>query len=203
MTNSFNNYSPTRGYGLLEKWLAKKRANIANRLIPSHLKKGRVLDIGCGQTPYFLLTSQFRESYGLDRALAKIQLPDPSIKLFDFDLEKNRVLPFQDNFFETVTLLAVFEHLEPASLPQICQEIRRVLKPQGKLVLTLPTPIGDSLQQFLAKLRIVSPLEIAEHKAKYPKAKVVDYLLRAGFAKEKIDSGHFHLFFDQWITAQK
>jgi hypothetical protein len=44
----------TRGRGLLEPWLAKMRAQRANRLIPAELRAGRILDIGCGSFPYFL-----------------------------------------------------------------------------------------------------------------------------------------------------
>ncbi len=47
----------TRGYGLLERFLAKKRAKMANEIIPLALRTGRILDIGCGPFPYFLLNT--------------------------------------------------------------------------------------------------------------------------------------------------
>ena len=40
----------TRGYGLLEPLLARLRAQQANSLIPNHLRKARILDIGCGSS---------------------------------------------------------------------------------------------------------------------------------------------------------
>ena len=57
----------TRGHGLLERFLARKRACMANQLIPSHLRNGRILDIGCGSFPYFLLNTVFTEKCGLDK----------------------------------------------------------------------------------------------------------------------------------------
>ncbi|MDP2947815.1 MAG: hypothetical protein Q8N88_06895, partial [Nanoarchaeota archaeon] len=60
---------PTRGTGLLEKYLAKKRAHMANKLIPESLRRGRILDVGCGETPFFLLNTKFNEKYGIDPSL--------------------------------------------------------------------------------------------------------------------------------------
>lgn len=43
-------------------------------------------------------------------------------------------LPFEDESFEVVTMLAVLEHLNHPLA--IIKEIRRVLTPNGKLILT-------------------------------------------------------------------
>lgn len=39
----------TKGYGLLEKFLAEKRSKLANRLILSTHRKARILDVGYGK----------------------------------------------------------------------------------------------------------------------------------------------------------
>ena len=62
----------TRGHGLLEPFLARQRAKIANRLIPHELRLGRILDIGCGTFPYFLAHTEFEKKFAID------QLPIPS-----------------------------------------------------------------------------------------------------------------------------
>lgn len=49
----------TRGYGLLEYFLAIQRTKIANKFIDGAHRNGRILDIGCGSYPIFLLTSKF------------------------------------------------------------------------------------------------------------------------------------------------
>lgn len=54
-------------HGLLEDLLSRLRAHQANRVIPSHLRDGRVLDIGCGCTAYFLAHELFVEKFGIDR----------------------------------------------------------------------------------------------------------------------------------------
>ena len=104
----------TRGKGLLEPLLADLRAQKANKLIPSNLRAGRILDIGCGSFPYFLAHTSFAEKFAIDQ----IPLPQQTaaelrIESFTLDLEQKPKLPFDDNFFEAVTLLAVVEHLDP------------------------------------------------------------------------------------------
>lgn len=51
----------TRGKGYLEPFLARQRARTANRLIPAELRSERILDVGCGTFPYFLLRTEFEK----------------------------------------------------------------------------------------------------------------------------------------------
>ena len=104
--------SYTRGYGLLETYLAKKRAKVANKLIPSDLRTGRILDIGCGSFPYFLMNTSFQEKYGIDPEVEP-DLVNNEINLLRSDIETNPRLDFEDNFFDVVSMLAVFDHLQP------------------------------------------------------------------------------------------
>ena len=57
----------TRGKGLLEPTLAHLRTQRANRLIPTDLRAGRILDIGCGSFPYFLAHTSFEEKFAVDQ----------------------------------------------------------------------------------------------------------------------------------------
>ena len=59
----------TRGSGLLETFLARRRAEMANRLIPSISRAGCIADIGCGRHPYFLLNTIFSRKIGLDKSI--------------------------------------------------------------------------------------------------------------------------------------
>jgi hypothetical protein len=51
----------TRGSGFLETFLAKKRASMANRLIEDSRRKGKIIELVCGTTPYFLIKTDFAE----------------------------------------------------------------------------------------------------------------------------------------------
>ncbi len=197
----------TRGHGLLEKYLAKKRACMANQLIPSHLRNGRILDIGCGSFPYFLLNTVFTKKCGLDKvAQEERQMPlrdEYGIDIIDFDLERDEALPFDDRYFEVVTMLAVFEHIEPERLRALMAETSRVLKPGGTFVITTPAPWTDLLLKMMARLGLVSKIEIDEHKAVYSREKIRSILAKNGFQTGNIRSGYFEGFMNIWMVAKK
>lgn len=191
----------TRGSGFLEWFLAKQRAKIANRLIKDKSADNhRILDIGCGTYPYFLITSNFEEKFGIDKIIDKeCQKKFDGITLINFDLEKDNEVPFVDNFFDVVTMLAVFEHIEPRNLIFVIKEAKRVLKKNGSFVMTTPAAWPDKILKLLAKLNFVSPQEIEEHKHSYSQIKILRVLQESGF--EKIKMGYFEAGMNIWIKA--
>jgi SAM-dependent methyltransferase len=197
----------TRGYGLLEKYLAKKRASMANQLIPSHLRNGCILDIGCGSFPYFLLNTVFAQKCGLDKVKQEgPQMPvcdEYGIDIIDFDLERDKVLPFGDDYFEVVTMLAVFEHIEPERLQALIVEVSRILKQGGTFVITTPAHWVDLLLKMMAKLGLVSKVEINEHKAMYSRRRIRSILAKNGFEAGNVRSGCFEGFMNIWTVARK
>lgn len=195
--------SVTRGYGLLENFLSKIRAKIANRKIPEKLRSGRILDIGCGKIPFFLLSTRFKERYGIDYAIENATAPRyEGITLKNMDLSLRKI-PFEDDHFDAVTMLAVFEHIEPRLLVQTISEVRRVLKPGGRFILTTPCPWTDKLLRVMAKIRLVSQKEIEEHKGAYGNKAIRQTLEAAGFERDKIKLGYFEFFLNNWAYADK
>lgn len=192
----------TRGKGLLEGFLAKKRAGKANEFIPTDYRKGRILDIGCGSFPYFLINTKFNEKFGTDPSLKLTEVEDNKLNLQTLDVVKNN-LPFNNNFFDVVTMLAVFEHLDNDKLILVLSEIRRVLKKDGLYIITTPAPWSDKLLHQMAKVGLISSEEIHEHKTHHSRLKIGEMLQSAGFNKEKIQSGYFEIYMNMWFTAFK
>jgi SAM-dependent methyltransferase len=195
----------TRGYGLLEKFLAGQRGRMADSLIPARLRKGRILDIGCGAYPLFLYQTDFSEKYALDQMdlSGEAASESSSVRFVRHDFAGNRGLPFPDNHFNVVVMLAFIEHVEPSFLPAILSEALRILKPGGNLIMTTPARWTDKLLRLLAFLRLVSPVEIAEHKMAYRHDTIIPILQSAGFAREQIAAGYFELFMNLWVLAVK
>jgi SAM-dependent methyltransferase len=194
----------TRGKGLLEPMLADLRAQKANKLIPAPLRSGRILDIGCGTYPYFLAHTSFAEKFAID------QLPLPSytaselkIESFTLDLEVKPELPFESDFFESVTLLAVVEHLDPSLMAVLFKETYRVLKFGGMVILTTPAAWSDGLLKFMARINLVSAEEIHEHAYAYTLPLLGWYFGQAGFEMTKTKFGYFEFMLNMWATAQK
>ena len=196
----------TRGFGLLERFLAEQRSKKANSLIPPACRQGRILDIGCGQHPLFLMNTKFQEKYGLEKHLTeetKGRYRKEGIALIEHNLEAVKTLPFEDGYFDVITMLAVFEHIDPHRLVGLLQEIRRILKSNGIYVMTTPAAWTDGLLKMMAHARLVSLVEIEDHKETYTLSKIVSRLQEAGFAEEKIQSGYVQIFMNFWLAARK
>jgi SAM-dependent methyltransferase len=191
----------TRGKGLLEPYLARLRARQAERLIPARLRSGRILDIGCGSYPYFLSHTSFQEKYAIDQLPPRAERPD--IRWHTLNLNEAPKLPFEDGYFAAVTMLAVVEHLDPQSLVELLREIRRVLTPEGQVVITTPAPWSDGLLHWMARVGLVSAEEIDEHVYAYTQALLGWYFGKADFPMRKIESGYFELGLNMWATAER
>ena len=95
--------------------------------------RGKLLDAGCGESPYrFLLPENKIDYFGIDIARADaFDCRRTDIALFD-----GKRIPFDDEFFDAVLCTEVLEHVED---PQtFLSEIHRVLKPDGKALITIP-----------------------------------------------------------------
>ncbi|HVF52560.1 MAG TPA: class I SAM-dependent methyltransferase [Actinomycetota bacterium] len=190
----------TRGKGLLEGFLARRRCAMADRLIPSDVRSGSVLDIGCGSFPTFLDGTHFTERFGIDQVHPEAWVGlVPPLQLVTFDAESFPALPFRDASFDVVTMLAVLEHIEEAHLPRVLGEVRRVLRPGGRFVVTTPPPWTDRLLKVIARVGLVSKQEIEEHDKTFVRAELATLLASAGFIS--IEAGYFELGMNVWATA--
>jgi SAM-dependent methyltransferase len=195
------------GCGPVDLLLAKWRYKIAVRKIKCAGRKGRILDIGCGAYPLFLACVDFAEKYGLDSKITDVAIENikkDGITLINHNIDANNgKFPFEDNYFDVITMLAVFEHIEPVRLVDIHKDVCRILKPDGVFVLTTPAFWTNGLLKLLARLHVISDAPIREHKGSYDFAAVSSVLCKAGFSKDKLRFGYFELFMNMWVTAEK
>ena len=197
-----NQVNFTRGQGFLENFLVKQRAQKADSFISSSQRKGRILDIGCGLIPYFLLHTDFQEKFGIDSATTT--LPQASgIKIHCEAIHKNKALPYQESFLDVVTLLGVLEHFEPEEVSSLFKQIHRILKPQGRFILTTPHPYSGQLLKVLGRFRLISPQEIKDIRASYSVKMMSSFLEEAGFAPSKMHFGCFQGGLNTWVWAEK
>jgi SAM-dependent methyltransferase len=190
----------TRGNGLLEGFLARLRADQANRLIPPPLRRGRILDIGCGSNPYFLAHTSFKEKFAIDQLPAAPHVSE--ITWHTLDLNADPHLPFETGFFSIITMLAVVEHLDPVQLVELFSESRRALATGGMLILTTPAAWSDRLLKAMARMRLVSKEEIDEHVYAYTLPLLGWYFGMAGFQMNALKFGYFELGLNMWATAR-
>ena len=98
-------------------------------------------------------------------------------------------------------MLAVLEHLDHPL--EITEEIVRVLKPHGKLILTVPGKRAKPVLEFLSfKLGIVNRAEIEDHKKYYDLEELRD-LIRQIDTLEIVHHKHFQFGMNNFCVIQK
>lgn len=99
------------------------------RDLSSHIS-GKVLDVGCGKKPYEQLF-QATEYIGLEYDSPE----NRKKKNADFYYD-GHIFPFENNSFDSLVINQVFEHV--FNPDAFLKEVLRVLKPGGKLLMTVP-----------------------------------------------------------------
>lgn len=99
------------------------------------LKKfsGRILDVGCGNSPFRPLLNPATTDYqGIDvQEAASFGYQNPDTVYYD-----GKVIPFADHSFDAILCTEVLEHVaDPA---ETIREMHRVLKPGGFGIITIP-----------------------------------------------------------------
>ena len=179
---------------------------MANKLIPADLRDGRVLDVGCGSYPTFLTTTRFAERYGVDRLLSSSTidlLRQDSVQLQAYDADRDDRLPFAEDFFDVVTMLAVYEHLAEDRLKMLLRDIRRVLRPRGLFVITTPAHWTDPLLSLMSSVSLISSEELDEHKRSHRHEEIRPLLEEAGFPRAGLRMGYFEARMNIWVAAEK
>lgn len=105
---------------------------------------GSLLDVGCGGGDFiYKVYKKFQEIHGVDIASNRIKeaadlkekkYRKAGIKFQTADIDQG--LPFSDDYFDTVTCIATFQHIHDPYF--VIREIRRVLKKDGTLFFEVP-----------------------------------------------------------------
>lgn len=99
----------------------------------------KVLDLGCGNGRlYELFKEKTIDYYGVDFSEKLIEIARKRYPQFEFQVADALNLPFSANFFDKVFNIAVLHNIPSKELRLKClKEIKRVLKPEGLLILTV------------------------------------------------------------------
>lgn len=146
-----------------------------------HLRRGsRVCDLGCGLEAAFL-------DYASDKIASGVGVDDQVEDGMRGRWRRVRAdlrapLPFANDEFDHVVMLAVLEHLtEPE---KILREAHRVIAPGGSLIMTWPSSTVDPILSVLHQLRLISDeMESDEHQKRIPVGALQEMLRRIGFQR--------------------
>ncbi len=110
------------------------------RVVKKFIKpKSKILDVGCGTgTLLNLLLKNGYKCYGVDiseKNILQLKQKFPEINFVQGSITK---IPFPESYFDCIFVTEILEHLLEEDLVSGLKENKRVLKPQGKLIITVP-----------------------------------------------------------------
>jgi SAM-dependent methyltransferase len=160
---------------LIRRALFKAIAPIAREL------RGDVLDFGCGSKPYRALFTACDRYVGVDIAVSGHNHAESEIDVY-YD---GKTLPFDDASFDAAVSFEVFEHV--FNIDAMLVELRRTLKPGGRIVLTMPFAWPEH--------------EVPYDFGRYTSFGIAAVMERAGFAVERIEktNGMVEAVHQLWI----
>jgi len=152
-----------------------------------------VLDVGCGDGKELKRYAKDTVSgCGLDTNLDKIKSVKNNTSNCCFVCADVQNLPFKDETFDLVTATEVIEHLPDHN--RFLNEVYRVLKPNGFLIISTPNQLQISslmmkIVEFITNKKF---LDAPDHISKVTPIKLKKELERAGFEVESLDYGAFN-----------
>ena len=157
-----------------------------------------MLDIGCGWEARLLraIEPYIARGYGIDRKAPPVKTDKLTVTRGELESR----LPFDDESFDVVSMLAVLEHLnDPLSM---LKEVKRVLRPAGALVMTVPSHTAKPVLEFLAfRVKLVSAAEIADHKRYFDRRDIADLSKEAGLTM--VEHRYFQFGFNNFAILKR
>lgn len=119
-----------------------------------------VLDVGCADGEMFRQWQGFiGRGVGIDPSLTG------TVVAASYELRPGR---FPDAVpdglsCDVITMLAVLEHMPPQAQARLADACHVLLKPGGRIVITVPSPRVDDILHVLERLRLIDGIAIHEH----------------------------------------
>ena len=143
-------------------------------------RRARILDVGCGTGANLVRLSDFGDAEGVD--ISPDALKFCSERGLNVRLGAAETLPYADQEFDLVTAFDVVEHLDDdvAGL----REMRRVLRPGGRVLLFVPT--------FMFLWGVQD--EVSHHRRRYRLNELRQAVTAAGFEIERTTYANITFF---------
>lgn len=154
MENLYHSKNP------LVRYVHMQRLQMATKYFPD-TDNLKVLDAGCGEGHLLAelhLKKPHNTYYGVDVTEVALQKALGRCPFATLTLNDVTALPFDNNFFDVVIATETLEHI--IEYEKAIAELKRVLKPNGVLMVTFPNEILWTFARFLLGRK---PLRVPDH----------------------------------------
>ena len=155
-----------------------------------HMKWGGVhVDVGCDEPSVFLneVAPKMVRCIGLDIVIKNKKIGN--ITYMKQDLQKRIAL--KDKIADTVTMMAVLEHMKYPE--DIVKECYRILKKDGVLLITVPSPKNEPLLELFSKIGLVRHEMIEQHENYFTPESLQTICKKVGFSSIQVELFEFGL----------
>jgi len=162
-----------------DEWICDKNVTdkqCLDEILP-HLIKGNSLDLGCG-------IGRLTQDTGVDVSYEMLEIANKANKKKYF-LCNGWTLPFEDERFNNVYSLAMFQHITDINKQAYLNEVYRVLKHGG-----------------IFRVQFVTDGEQAPFNYPVKASAMINWMKQIGFTITKTDVGHIFKEWT-WLTAKK
>jgi len=144
------------------------------------IKNGKILDVGCGTGNFLRKMKKYNmKCYGIEpNDFDKKNAKKHKLNIFHGTLTQAK---YPDNYFDVITINHVLEHVNNPT--RTLEELRRILKPNGTLIITVPQ--SNSLAHKIFKKYWIH-LDIPRHIYQYSTITLKKYAKKTGFKIETI-----------------
>lgn len=145
----------------LDRVLRSWRMNICIKELKKISGQLKICDIGSfDETLFEALGEKLSIGIGLDPAI-KNSIYKKNYRLYSGLFPHN--LPKDVGKIDVITMIAVIEHMPNEliqKIPKICAEL---LRSNGKIIITVPSPSVDNILKVLNRCRLIDGMKIEEH----------------------------------------
>lgn len=133
------------------------------RVALPYIKSGsRVLDLGSADGELFRRSGCCGPgSMGIDPTLSASLTSPQGFRMISGYFPDD--MPTGCEPFDVIAMLAVLEHFPPAQYSKLTDGIERMLRPDGLLLITVPSAAVDEILKWLLRLRLIHGMSLEEH----------------------------------------
>ena len=150
------------------------------KALPWIRRGSHVLDVGCADGELF--------RYGRGRITSGVGLDEQSTAVCPRVGVERRTGSFPSlvhdgETFDAITMLAVVEHADPVELKEWAEACARLLRANGRLIITVPSPAVDRILQVGMAMRLFDGMAVHQHTGIHPSS-VLEVFASAGLVLE-------------------